>query len=424
MADSKAVQAFLQRHRLDGTGTDPVPELEKLLKEMDEAYHGKDRSVKMIPCYIEKYRTPKQETQVTVVDIGGTNVRSAVVTMGADGSCLIEDRRSFPRPGGSEPMSTARFFDEIAQGMRGQFNTEKLGICFSLATIPQPDKDAVIVAGGKQIRIHDMLGKKVGASFREAALRTGAGSAGAVAVVNDTVAATLGGASFHGKDDFAEDIGFIYGTGVNICYAEPDGMLVNTEAGAYSGFPAGDLDDAYDSTLIDPGLDRFEKMVSGGYQGGLARTIMAAAAREGFLTGKAFENNKEWENLESRDISAFCNAPSGGGRIARACAAAADREFLLALFSALTDRSARLCGIALTAAMIRSLCGTDPCAASRTLPRFHITAEGSTYQKQHGFAERLDVELKALATQKYGFHYTIEVVPDAVLRGIAAACLG
>ena len=412
MEGKKETGVFLKRHGLDLSGIDPERELSKLLGEMEEAYRGEKRSLKMIPYYIGRYRPPKQDRLVTVVDIGGTHVRSAVAVLGRDGSVATLDYRSFPRPGGAGPMSTAQFFDEIAEQMRGQLETERLGICFSLATLPQPDGDAVITAGGKQIQIVDMLGKKVGENLREAAARTGAGHVRGVVVVNDTVAATLGGASFRGRDAWGEPIGFVYGTGVNLAYPEADGRLVNTEIGAYGGFPAGDLDDRYDATLIDPGEDRFEKMVSGGYQGGLCRILFEAAFREGFLVSPAFGAGLTWEGLDSRDISAFLLDPEGENRIARACKGAEDRAFLIALFEALTQRSACLCSIALTAAMRRS-----------EGARFHITAEGSTYQKQPGFARRLEAHLDSLAVGRFGFSYQIGTVPDAVLRGTAAACL-
>ena len=423
MGVKKDSESFLREHGLDASLIDPKRELSKLLAEMEEAYQGKERSVKMIPYFIGKYRPPKEERHVTVVDIGGTNVRSAVVTIGMYGSCLIEDYRSFPRPDGM--MTTARFFDEIALQMKGQLETGKLGICFSLATIPQPDGDAVITAGGKQIQISDMLGKKVGESFREAARRTGAGTVRDASVVNDTVAVTLGGASFRKENAFAGQIGFVYGTGVNMAYTEPDGRLVNTEMGAYGGFPTGNLDDAFDAALIDPGLDRFEKMVSGGYQGGLAALLIQAAVREGCLNSPSFGNPLKWQGLSSRDISAFSLAPVGENKLARACQKEQDRDFLVHLFDGLSRRSALLCSIALTACMRRSL-GKTGIEDRPPFPggyMFQITAEGSTFEKQAGFATYLDTCLHSLAGESFGYTYQINQVKDAVLRGIAAACL-
>ena len=212
-------EAFLKKHHMHWSQIDPEQELEKLLREMETVRAGGAGSVKMIPTYVGDYSLPDRETEVTVIDIGGTNVRSAVMTILPDGTARIGTITAFLTPGVKEPTDTAGFFSEIVRGCRQDLRTCSIGICFSLATIPQKDRDAVMVAGGKQIKVTDMLGKRVGESFREAMIREGiaeicpegnsaAGNAAAgngvsekiaaedvrITVINDTVAAALGGA--------------------------------------------------------------------------------------------------------------------------------------------------------------------------------------------------------------------------------------
>ena len=213
-------------------------------------------------------------------------------------------------------------------------------------------------------------------------------------------------------------MGFIYGTGTNICYREPSGELINVESGAYTGFPAGDMDDAYDKTLIDTGDDRFEKMVSGGYQGGLMMHILEKGAAEGMIRRTTYERLRDTGGITSKDISAFAKDPESSGRIADACAEASEKEFLLELFDLITERSARLCSIVITAALLRAGIGTDHKA-----PAF-ITAEGSTFLKQKDFREKLERQMDALAGEKYRLFWEFHTVENAVMKGIAAAAAG
>ena len=478
-------EAFLKKHHMHWSQIDPEQELEKLLREMETVRAGGAGSVKMIPTYVGDYSLPDRETEVTVIDIGGTNVRSAVMTILPDGRARIGTITAFLTPGVKEPTDTAGFFSEIVRGCRQDLRTGSIGICFSLATIPQKDRDAVMVAGGKQIKVTDMLGKRVGESFREAMIREGiaeicpegnsaAGNAAAgngvsekiaaedvrITVINDTVAAALGGAmeqpqppdaqegaqasnaqpqasdtqegaqasdtqesaqspgAPRGRKGYSGYVGFIYGTGTNICYREPSGELINVESGAYTGFPAGDMDDAYDKTLIDTGDDRFEKMVSGGYQGGLMMHILEKGAAEGMIRRTTYERLRDTGGITSKDISAFAKDPESSGRIADACAETSEKEFLLELFDLITERSARLCSIVITAALLRAGIGTDHKA-----PAF-ITAEGSTFLKQKDFREKLERQMDALAGEKYRLFWEFHTVENAVMKGIAAAAAG
>ena len=430
-------EAFLKKHHMHWSQTDPDRELEKLLREMKDVRAGREGSVKMIPTCIGEYALPERETEVTVIDIGGTNVRSAVMTVRPDGTARIGEITSFLTPGVKEPTDTAGFFSEVVRGCRQDLRTDHIGICFSLATIPQPDRDAVMVAGGKQIKVSDMLGKRVGQSFREAMkreamIREGIAENVRITVINDTVAAALGGAMYEAQDRGTQDhaakdsagrgkysgyVGFIYGTGTNICYREPTGELINVESGAYTGFPAGDMDDDYDRTLIDTGDDRFEKMVSGGYQGGLMTYILKRAAAEGMIRRETYEKILGSGDLSSRDISAFSTDPESPGRISGACAFEEEKEFLLELFDLITERSARLCSIVITASLLRARIGTDP-----KVPAF-ITAEGSTFVKQKDFREKLERQMDALAGERHGLFWEFHTVENAVMKGIAVSCL-
>ena len=421
-----AARDFMTRHGMYYEQIDMETELQKFMAAMEADFREKGRTGRMIPNYIGDYPAPVGEKTVTVIDIGGTNVRSARVTLGPHGLERISGLCSFLTPGVAEETDTAGFYANVVEGVRRNLVSDEIGICFSLATIPQKDRDAVMVAGGKQIRITDMLGKKVGESFRQAMAERGLDRGQRITVINDTVAAALGGrAAFEEKDRpvYSSYIGFIYGTGINMCYREPSGEWINTETAAYCTFPTGDIDDAFDAGLIDPGGDRLEKMVSGGYQGGLMSCILETAARENEIsetTWAALCDNAAAGRrgpLSGADISAFTKDPAGDNMIANACADDRDREVIARICDLITERSARICTVVLTAVLIRSEAGRDPHA-----PVF-ITAEGSTYLKQAGFKEKLIRNMNAFARRGHGMYFELYNVQDVILRGIAVASL-
>ena len=413
------VRDFLARHLLDANLFNREELLSHFLSEMETVRKGGAGSVKMIPTWIGLPEAIREPVSVTAIDVGGTNVRSTIVTMDGKGIRSLDPLPAFPTPGVGEELSTREFFRRIVSGVRPHLCTERICICFSLANVPQRDRDAVVAAGAKQLNVPDLLGQKVGQCFREAAASLGLPSDQQITVVNDTVAAALGGWSENQGSSCSGFIGFIYGTGTNIAYPEPTGELINIESGAYCGFPTGDIDDRYDAMLIDAGQDRFEKMVSGGYQGGLMTCILQTAAEENLLSRSFAERlfGSEEGSLTAADISAYSRSPFGENRIAAACRSDDERAVLSTIFDAVTERSALLCSVTLTGAMLRSGIGRSPDA-----PAF-ITAEGSTYRKQKGFQEQLERYLAESAGKKYGFSYVLKYVPDAVLKGTAIAAL-
>ena len=411
---------FLLRHRLCASAFDWDAQLGRFMREMEQVRAGAAGSLKMIPFEPAIGELPDRPVSVTAIDIGGTNVRSAVLTLDRSGVLDIARGPSFRTPGIGRRTSVRDFFRVVASGVAEQLATDRIGICFSLAADPLPDGDAVVTAGAKQLDIPDLLGSRVGASFRAAAGALGLPCGQRITVVNDTLAAALGGRLAAARGRYGGFIGFIYGTGTNTAYREPDGPIINVESGAYCGFPTGDIDDRYDGGHIDPGCDRFEKMVSGGYQGGLMSLVLETAEAEGLLSRgfpQRLSGALAGRVLDSADISAFGADPAGGGPIAGACASDADRSAVAAICDAMTGRSALLCSVTITAALLRAKIGATPSA-----PAF-ITAEGSTYLRQVGFREALEACMAHHAAARFGLRYEFHHVPDAVIKGTAIAAL-
>lgn len=413
----KEARTFLKNHGMLADA--PMErELERYLSEMENVLNGSAASLKMIPSYTGEYQPSRKPEKVIVLDLGGTNCRTALVTLMQGREAVIEKYRSFPAPGMEREISLELFFDQIAASL-GEIAEESscIGFCFSHACLPQRNGDAVFSAASKQLMVPELMGQPLGKSLRAALQRRGWKDDHRITVINDSVAVALAGAavdSSHSADGY---LGFIYGTGTNTCYTEhlPDGeAVINVESGAYAGFPRGDLDDRFNSTLPEKETDRFEKMVSGGYQGGLIKTILTAGCEEGLFTHRTAENFSALQAVSAKDISAFFERP-GESILAAACAETSDAEKLQYICNELTDRSARLSCITLTAALIKGKAGL--------LADAYITAEGSTFSLQKGFRETLEGYMDQFTWKNHGIRSAFHVLDNAVLKGTAAAGL-
>ena len=107
--------SFLRAHGMHKDQICPDTELEKFMNALEKDWQQRGRSGRMIPAYIGRYQVPDAKKTVTVIDIGGTNVRSARITLSADGIQSIDNLHAFPNPGAVRQISTAAFFDEIVE---------------------------------------------------------------------------------------------------------------------------------------------------------------------------------------------------------------------------------------------------------------------------------------------------------------------
>lgn len=431
-----AVKDFLSHYGMYYEDNSAHDLFEGFLGEMDRGLAGQESSLKMIPTYLTDGREIAAGKPVIAMDIGGTNVRIATISFDAAGNPEIGDYQTYPTPGIQEEISSDDFFRTVARYLRPVLDRSRLiGCCFSFATAPKADKDATVIATGKQLKVRGLLGKNVAESLKAALEEEQLGKDKRIIVLNDSVAAMLGGETVRGDRRFSGNIGFIFGTGTNVCYveqnrnigkignADPAGrMIINVESCGYSGFRRGEIDREFDAVLLDYGKDQFEKMVSGKYQGGLTLTAIKKAAADG-LFSKAFgEHAALLQDLSSREIDEFLNYPYGKNRLAQCCRAEAqgprdDRRMLYGLIDALNERSAFLCAVVLGAVIFKAGIGSNPC-----LPAY-VTAEGSTFYRSKNFKDKLYYYVRTFLNRELGLYPEFFRVNDATLIGTGVAGL-
>ena len=370
-----------------------------------------------------------KDTPTIVIDAGGTNFRIGLVTV-TDHGPVVEDLRVFPMPGSQGPITWAEFVDQVAEAvlpLTGR--SRRVGLCFSYAAEILPNRDGRVLRFSKQVQVEGAEGRELGRDLSAALAEKGAPGV-TFAVLNDTVAALLGGVAALGEEVFDGFIGLIYGTGVNTCYAEDreklakvaapwarDTMLINMESARFDGASLSAFDRALDEGSVDTGLCHYEKMVSGRYQGELIWRALRQGAADGLFSPKLTAFLNGLEGLTMVEANAFTARPYGTGLLAAACDGEEDREMVYTIIDRVVERSARLVCANLAGILLQT-------GAGRHIHRpACVVAEGSTFYKGYLFRGKLEGLCGSYITGVLGRHMVFRQVADANLVGTAAAAL-
>ena len=154
------VSAFLGRHGFSPAGYDINTVIDGLLYDMKEGLKNGTGNLDsmsaaqdMIPTWgMPPAESPKNET-VIVIDAGGTNFRSCLVTFDAEGNPSISELEKTSMPGIERELSKKEFFDAIANNLEHLKNkASKIGFCFSYAMRITPDGDGEVLHFSKEIK--------------------------------------------------------------------------------------------------------------------------------------------------------------------------------------------------------------------------------------------------------------------------------
>lgn len=404
------------------------------LDEMQRGLSGQESSLAMLPTYIETDREVPRNTPVIVMDAGGTNFRVATVRFQDEGEPQISDFRVFPMPGTKEEVSRDRFFGVMAGYIADIVHKgENIGFCFSYPIEMFPNKDGRVLYFSKEVKAPQVVGEMIGQGLKQAVGQTTSSAPKQVVLLNDTVATLLAGKAHAAGHRFDSYIGFILGTGTNTSYIEKNAniakakgldpskaQIINVESGAFGQAPRGTVDRRLDAESAGPGVNVFEKMISGAYIGPLCHATMRLAAREGLFSPPAAEALLALPETNTKQISEFLTAPEGGGSpLADALAQAPheDTATLYHLIDALIERAAKLTAANLSSAAIQCGRGRDP---SRPVC---IVAEGTTFYHLNSLRRKVEYYLKQYLVDDRGVYYQIATVENATLIGAAIAGL-
>jgi hexokinase len=423
---------FLGANYMDCDQVDMASLCYSFAKEMDRGLAGEESSLLMIPTYLEADGEVPRGRRVIAVDAGGTNFRVGLVSFGPEGAPEIGHFRSFPMPGLAEEVDSRTFFATVA-GYLGEVaeESDEIGFCFSYATEIQENLDGRLIRFCKEVKAKEVEGQLIGENLAKALRDAGHRGGKRIVLLNDTVATLLAGKAASAGGSFESYIGFILGTGTNCAYVEENAkiskaagldpsrrQIVNVESGGFGRAPRGRIDLEFDAATVDPGMYTFEKMISGGYLGGLFGAVLSKAAREGLFSPATAELALRLPPLETRDLGAFLSDPSGGrGSLPSAFRSGEDFDIAYNLAERLVERAAKLSAVNLASIAIGSGAGRDPRRPIR------ITADGTTFYELKGLREKTLRFLDPFLLERYGVRCGIAKVENAPLIGAAIAGL-
>lgn len=421
MLYSEKVRVFLTSHGMEPERVDFDSTTAAFLGDMELGLRGRESSIRMIPTYLTADgRLPLGEP-AAVIDAGGTNFRTALVSFGEAGP-VIDSLNVCAMPGTDGAVAWEDFIGFVADRLAPLLDrASKVGFCFSYPTEETPERDGRVLSLTKQVQLTGFEGRLICADLAAELERRGVTGKSFV-LLNDTPAVLLSGAAYAAEAGCDGLLGLISGTGTNTCCVLPDeaitkphgafsgSMLVNLESGNFSGLPRGDFDAELDAGTCDPGVYRHEKMTSGAYLGELCRLTLRGAARDGLFSEAAAEKVMALTELSSAEADAMA---CGGGDMFEG----EDARTASELCSAVFVRSARCVCCNIAAILVLTDRGSDPEHPAC------VSADGSVIRRSRAFREALDGFMVSFIEKGLGRHAVIWSAENATMLGSAAAAL-
>ena len=424
------VSSFLMKHNFVNH-IDVLSLAQGILDDMKRGLKKEPADQDMIRTFCNPPKKTAKNESVIVIDAGGTNFRSCLVTFDQEGQPQISEMEKTRMPGVERELSRKEFFEQFAVNLEHLKNkADRIGFCFSYPMEIQENGDGILLGFSKEVKAPEVVGCKVGECLKEALAAHGWNSIKRITMCNDTVSALLAGAACAGDTHrYSSYIGYILGTGMNAAYLQPDcdccgiqKQIVVCESGKFRSVNRSDFDIEFDKTTVKPGSFFLEKQCSGAYLGPVSTIILQTAAKEGLFseaTNKALLALAE--PLTLIEMDKFLHGPFNRdcilGKIACENASEEDLDIMYQLLDAVVERSARCSAAILTACAIQTGAGKN---AAKPIS---ILCNGTTFYKTWMVRERTAAYLDEILTNKLGIHWEIVSADNDITLGTAIAGL-
>ncbi len=419
---------FLKRHGFDVNLTvDSISE--KIMYDMKLGLFGSDDGVKagqdMFKTWILPPEARVKNQNVIVIDAGGTNFRSCLVSFDENGDVSISDFKKTKMPGVERELSKKEFFDAIADNIDYLKNkSDRIGFCFSYAMQITKDGDGIPNAFSKEIKAPEVIGCPVGKTLVTVLEERGWNKIKHIALLNDTQAALLAGKAAAKKGcEYSSYVGFILGTGINGAYVQPEipgkieSQIIVCESGKCDKIELSDFDRSMDVKTTVPKQYPLEKQCSGAYLGSVALEIFLAAAKDGLVSPECAQKINALSKLTLIELDSFLYEPFADGLVAGLCKNDDDRQILYLLSDALIERCAKNAAAILCANAVMTQEGKNP------LHPICMVCNGTTFYKTHNLHNRIESHLYDVLTKERGIYYETVCVENDITLGTAIAGL-
>ena len=198
-------------------------------------------------------------------------------------------------------------------------------------------------------------------------------------------------------------------------------QIIVCESGKTCSVIMSDFDKAYDEKSQKPGSAFIEKQCAGGYLGPVAFEMLKMAVGDGLFSKAFAEKLSELKSLSLIEFDSYLHNPYDKnnvlGKIACEKATEDDYAVLYELLDALVERSSRAASAILSAAVIQTGEGKNPCRPVM------ILADGSTFWKSTRIYERVNAYLEEVLTVGKGLYWKISSCDNDITLGSAIAGL-
>ncbi|XP_007951171.1 hexokinase-3 [Orycteropus afer afer] len=388
----------------------------QMREAMAKGLRGEASSLSMLPSYVRATPDGSERGDFLALDLGGTNFRVLLVRVAAAGVKITSQVYAIPEC--VAQGSGQQLFDHIVdcimdfqqrQGLGGQ--SLPLGFTFSFPCKQVGLDQGILLNWTKGFNASDCEGHDVVALLREAIGRRQAVELKVVAIVNDTVGTMMS----CGYEDHRCEVGLIVGTGTNACYMEElqnvagvpgdsGHMCINMEWGAFGDdgmldVPITCFDASVDRESINPGKQRFEKLISGMYLGEIVRHILLHLNSLGVLF-----RGQQTQCLQTRDIfkTKFLSEIESDSLALRQVRAiledlglpltSDDALVVREVCQAVSRRAAQLCGVGVAAVV-------EKIRENRSLEELTVTVgvDGTLYKLHPHFSSLVAATVRELA---------------------------
>ena len=385
------------------------------ISEMKAGLAGKASSLAMIPSFCSPDARPKAGESVIVIDAGGTNFRTCMVTFDENLSPVISDFHKSRMPGIEREVSASEFFSVIADETERLIDlSDRIGFCFSYAAEILPDHDGIPTFFSKEIKAPQVIGKHLGKELLAEFARRGHDvSKKRIIILNDTVTTLLAAQAKNAEGSFDGCVGFILGTGTNTAYIEKvsnitkldasiprtGSQIINVESGCLD-LNLGDIDRTFLQSTNEPENYKLEKMISGAYLGPLAYRVMSQAVNEGLFSEVFASRFAMLKNFTTIELSKFLSEEECD--LSRCVSEDEDYDTLIEILGSFIARAAKLTAANLAAAVLITDFGKDedhPVLINADGTTFHMTAFLKSYTTEYLDAFLSEKGRRAVITQ-------------------------
>ena len=192
MLYSEKVRVFLTSHGMEPERVDFDSTTAAFISDMELGLRGRESSIRMIPTYLTADGQLPLGEPAAVIDAGGTNFRTALVSFTEDGP-VIDALSVCAMPGTDGAVAWEDFISFVADRLAPLLDrADKVGFCFSYPTEETPERDGRVLSLTKQVQLTGFEGRLICADLAAELERRGITGKSFV-LLNDTPAVLLSG---------------------------------------------------------------------------------------------------------------------------------------------------------------------------------------------------------------------------------------